>query len=345
MTNNELLKQIQKDHRQLARYLYFFEKDQHGEFVPSDRLKFTAEQCNQPGVAGDLSLKDLLVLISGRERFFIEWYHHNKLGMEYDQFNQDLIPQDITQIDNFILIHKQGQSLEETLIDFDTAYQQLLEVVKRIPAGYLSPVDKQDEAEKISIVGLLQEMTWNSYRWAKRAIRQWSRRGIRINKAQMLERIQTERRRLEKNLTSLPEAVLVEKGVLGDWSIKDIMAHLVDWEQRFLGWYQAGLRGEIPQTPAPGLTWEDLDQLNQDIYNRNRNRPPESIMAEFDSSYEQVMQTICAIPEEEIFHPGVFAWTGNSNLATFILANTANHYRWAKTHIRKWGKSGNLLIP
>ena len=345
MTNNELLKQIQKDYRQLARYLYFFEKDQHGEFVPSDRLKFTAEQCNQPGVAGDLSLKDLLVLMSGRERFFIEWYQHNKLGMEYDQFNQDLIPQDVTQIDNFILVHKQGQSLEETLIDFDTAYQQLLEVVKRIPHGYLSPVDIQDQAGKNSIVGLLQEMTWNSYRWAKRAIRQWSRRGIRINKAQMLERIQTERRRLEKNLTSLPEAVLVEKGVLGDWSIKDIMAHLVDWEQRFLGWYQAGLRGEIPQTPAPGLTWEDLDQLNQDIYNRNRNRPLESIMAEFDSSYDQVMQTIRAIPEEEIFRPGVFAWTGNSNLATFILANTANHYRWAKTHIRKWGKSGNLLIP
>lgn len=345
MTNNELLKQIQKDHRQLTRYLYFFEKDQHGEFVPSDRLKFTAEQCNQPGVAGDLSLKDLLVLISGRERFFIEWYQHNKLGMEYDQFNQDLIPQDITQIDNFILVHKQGQSLEETLIDFDTAYQQLLEVVKQIPAGYLSPVDNQDQVGKISIVGLLQEMTWKSYRWAKRAIRQWSRRGIRFNKAQMLERIQTERRRLEKNLASLPEAALVEKGVLGDWSIKDILAHLVDWEQRFLGWYQAGLRGEIPQTPAPGLTWENLDQLNQDIYNRNRNRPLESIMAEFDSSYDQVMQTIRAIPEEEIFHPGVFAWTGNSNLATFILANTANHYRWAKTHIRKWGKSGNLLIP
>jgi len=345
MANNELLKQIQTDRRQLVRYLYFFKRDQHGEFVPSDRLKFNAEQCNQPGVAGDLSLKDLLALISGRERFFIECYQHIKLGTEFNEFNQDLIPQDITRIDNFILVNKQGQPLEDTLIDFDSAHRQLLEIVKRIPSHHLSQVDINKQAGQMNVVGLLQEMSWESYRWAKKCIRKWSRRGIRINKEQMLERIQTERRRLEKNLASLPEDALVEKGVIGDWSIKDILAHLVDWEQRFLGWYQAGLRGEVPQTPAPGLTWEDLDLLNQDIYNRNRNRPLESIMAEFGSSYNQVMQTIRAIPEEEIFHPGVYAWTGNSNLATFIFANTANHYRWAKTHIRKWGKPKNLLIP
>jgi hypothetical protein len=42
------------------------------------------------------------------------------------------------------------------------------------------------------------------------------------------------------------------------------------------------------------------------------------------------------IPEEDIFPVGRFAWTGESNLAAYILANTANHYRWAKTQIRRW---------
>lgn len=152
----------------------------------------------------------------------------------------------------------------------------------------------------------------------------------------MLANIQTERRRLEKNLTSLTDEEMIEPGVIGEWSIKDILAHLIDWEQRFLGWYQAGLRGEVPQTPAPDLTWSDLDQLNQQIYADNKDRSLSSIIADFKISYNQVLETVHAMPEEDLFTAGRYEWTGNSILVAYILANTANHYRWAKTHIRKW---------
>jgi hypothetical protein len=54
-------------------------------------------------------------------------------------------------------------------------------------------------------------------------------------------------------------------GVVGDWSVKDIVARLVDWEQRFIGWYDAGLRGEVPEVPAPGIVWDELDILNKEL--------------------------------------------------------------------------------
>jgi hypothetical protein len=201
-------------------------------------------------------------------------------------------------------------------------------------------VEHYEWAAGRSLVEILQVMTWESYRRVKKSIRKWSRLGTaRMNKDQLLAAIQTERRRLEKNLAPLSGEEMVASGVIGTWSVKDILAHLVDWEQRFLGWYQAGLRGEIPQTPAPGLSWSDLDQLNQQIYEQNKNRSLESVMTDFHTSYSEVFQVVKGIPEGDIFTPGSYAWTESSNLAAFIKANTANHYRWAKTHIRRWMRS------
>lgn len=160
-----------------------------------------------------------------------------------------------------------------------------------------------------------------------------------MDKEQMLVSIETERRRLEKNLANFTEQEMIEPGVIGEWSIKDILAHLVDWEQRFLGWYQAGLRGEIPHTPAPGETWHDLDRLNREIYEENKERALSSVLSDFHSSYTQVLEIIQSMPESEIFDVGHYAWTENANLAAFIMANTANHYRWAKTQIRKWERA------
>jgi hypothetical protein len=57
----------------------------------------------------------------------------------------------------------------------------------------------------------------------------------KLTKEKIIERIHTERRRLEKNLAVLSDDDMVESGVIGEWSVKDIMAHLFDWEQRFLG--------------------------------------------------------------------------------------------------------------
>ncbi|MHA1956140.1 MAG: ClbS/DfsB family four-helix bundle protein [Candidatus Thorarchaeota archaeon] len=162
---------------------------------------------------------------------------------------------------------------------------------------------------------------------------------MRWNKERIIESIHTERRRLEKNLSSLSDADMLEPGVIGEWSVKDIMAHLFDWEQRFLGWYEAGLRGEVPETPAPGLEWSQLRILNQKVFEKHQTRTLDDIKTEFQTSFERVLDTVDGISEEDIFVAGRFAWTGKDTLAGFVLANTANHYRWAKTRIRRWLKA------
>ena len=163
----------------------------------------------------------------------------------------------------------------------------------------------------------------------------------RWTKKRILESINTERRRLEKNLASISDEDMLVRGVIGEWSVKDIMAHLFDWEQRFLGWYEAGLRGEAPETPAPGLKWSQLRILNQQVFEKHQNRTLADVKSEFQASYERLLDTLNGIPEEDMYEVGRFEWTGTGNIAGFILANSANHYRWAKTRIRRWIKATN----
>jgi nicotinamidase-related amidase len=42
-----------------------------------------------------------------------------------------------------------------------------------------------------------------------------------------------------------------------------------------------------------------------------------------------------SLSEEELFTPGRHKWTGASNLASYVDANTGAHYRWAQTGIRR----------
>ena len=154
-------------------------------------------------------------------------------------------------------------------------------------------------------------------------------------KEQLLALIHTERTKLDKKMDGLSPEEMVFPGAMGDWSVKDILAHLVDWERRLVKWYEIGLRDEMPQLPAPGFTWGQLSALNQQGYERHKDRPLEDVLASYLASYQQVLALIECMTEEEIFEVGRYAWTGKkSNLAVYIAANTYKHYAWAAKEIR-----------
>jgi hypothetical protein len=78
MSKDELIQPIKTDHCQLNRYLFFFEKDQSGDLVPSRRLKFKVKEMETPGVSAGWSLKDILTHLTGWENYFCEWYNANR---------------------------------------------------------------------------------------------------------------------------------------------------------------------------------------------------------------------------------------------------------------------------
>ncbi len=152
-------------------------------------------------------------------------------------------------------------------------------------------------------------------------------------KSEILTRIQVEHDHLVAILAGLAPQEMVEPGVMRQWSVKDILAHLTAWEQHFLAWVAAGLRGETPQPP---LARAEMDAFNQQVYLANRDRPLEEVLAGFHSSYRQTLETVQAIPAGDWFTPRRFAWTGRYRLYAFITGNTYHHYTWAQTQLHAW---------
>ena len=159
------------------------------------------------------------------------------------------------------------------------------------------------------------------------------------SKDQLLQDIQVQHRLLMRTLAALGEEVMLQPGAVGNWSVKDVLAHLTAWEQLFLDWYRSGLLGETPQKPAPGITWKQLGKLNRMIYEAHSSQELDEIKEEFADSYQTIVREITEMSEEMISTPGYFAWTNGYNLQGYIRANTANHYRWAKNQIHRWLKN------
>jgi hypothetical protein len=162
--------------------------------------------------------------------------------------------------------------------------------------------------------------------------------GRRLRKAELLAEIDRERQALDDILAGLSRRQMTRSGVTrGGWSVKDILAHLVEWQQMNLDWYAAGLRGEKPAIPAPGYTLRDLPRLNAMIYRKHHRRSLDAIVADYHSYHDEVVALIRCCSNADLVTLGRFSWTGPSwTLSDYLRAATAAHYLWARTRIRRW---------
>jgi hypothetical protein len=167
--------------------------------------------------------------------------------------------------------------------------------------------------------------------------------GKRLRKKELLLEIQRERNALDDSLALVPIRQMTKAGVTrGGWSVKDVLAHLVEWQQMNLDWYAAGLRREKPAMPAPGFTLRELPRLNQMIYYKHHRRSLQAVMQDYRSYHNRVVELIEALPDSDLVTLNRFSWTGPSwTLSDYLRASTAAHYLWARTRIHRWWRSKN----
>jgi hypothetical protein len=165
--------------------------------------------------------------------------------------------------------------------------------------------------------------------------------GRRLPKKQLLDEIDRERRALDETLAALSKREMTKPGVTrGGWSVKDVLAHLVEWQQMNLNWYAAGLRGEKPAMPAPGFTLRELPRLNQMIYRKHHRRSLKAVLDDYRTYHELVVDLIESLPDDDLVTLERFSWTGPSwTLSDYLRASTAAHYLWARTRIRRWWRN------
>lgn len=165
--------------------------------------------------------------------------------------------------------------------------------------------------------------------------------GKRLRKSELLKTIHRERTALDDTLTLLSTRQMTQAGVTrGGWSVKDILAHLAEWQEMNIRWYEAGLRGGKPELPAPGFTWREIPRLNQLIYRMHRRRSLRAILHDYHLNHDRIVALVKSLSNSDLTTLGRYSWTGPSwTLSDFFRANTAAHYLWARTRIRRWWRN------
>ncbi len=162
--------------------------------------------------------------------------------------------------------------------------------------------------------------------------------GKRLPKSTLLEEIEQERTKLNALLEGIPPELMTKLGVTpSGWSVKDMLAHILGWQDHLLRWHAAELRGETPAVPAPGLTWRDLKRFNEMIYQEHKARSLKSILKDHEAFHRKMLDLIERTPDKDFLAVRRFRWMGPTwTLSDYCRAETASHYRWACKWIRPW---------
>ena len=124
-----------------------------------------------------------------------------------------------------------------------------------------------------------------------------------MKKSELLNWLQQQNRQWEAFLDQIGEERMDQGGVAGDWSIKDIVAHLTGWQPRLTAHIQAAQRGEPePPPPWPAHLQTD-DEINAWIYEANRRRSVQEILDESRQVFQQFLAVIEGLPDDILIEP------------------------------------------
>lgn len=157
-------------------------------------------------------------------------------------------------------------------------------------------------------------------------------------KDDLIAEIQKERTTLDTIVQKVPSDIINVPGACDDWSVKDILAHIWEWQNMMIKWYEDGISGKQVHTPKEGYTWAMVKELNHAIYEQHKNDRLEDIQKGISDCETKIIEILKKLDDQEIFEKGKFSWIGNGKFVSFVRPCTAGHYRWGRKLISAWLK-------
>jgi hypothetical protein len=157
-------------------------------------------------------------------------------------------------------------------------------------------------------------------------------------RADFVDRIEAIRERWRGLVADVGELRMELPGAMGDWSFKDVAAHLSGWRRRTIDRLEAAGRGD-PPPPAPwpaelgvGDVGED-DPINTWIHERTKDRPLSDVLAEADATYDAFIAAIVALPLKDATDPERFDWLEGEAL---VDSDPGGHLTEHEQDVRRW---------
>jgi hypothetical protein len=117
------------------------------------------------------------------------------------------------------------------------------------------------------------------------------------SKSELLQTIRTSRNEWDALIAQIPHYRLSEAGVSGSWSIKDIIAHVTEYDR----WLALGLAMRLQKPPQIWLDDISLDEFNAVLYQQIADRNPNDILLDSNEVFRDLIHEIEAHSEAYLF--------------------------------------------
>ena len=159
-----------------------------------------------------------------------------------------------------------------------------------------------------------------------------------MNKQALIDELHTSRAELLDALDGLsPEQMLLPNAV-GDWSVRDVLSHLVDWEAELIT-----ALNQIQNKKYPAIMdIDNIDGWNEKQHFEHAQRPLESILEDFEGVHRMLLRILSDFPEKALIDNRRFSWMEGEPLAYLIEETAILHEREHADDIRIWREQNDL---
>ena len=146
-----------------------------------------------------------------------------------------------------------------------------------------------------------------------------------MKKYQLLERLEKAWTTLQDSYTGFSDPQLMEPGVMGEWSVKDILAHVTTWEEEALSYLPLILIGARP----PRYTqYGGIDAFNVQMAEQNRAMELSDVLRQLDETHHRLIDYLQSVPEEH--------FTRETPFRHRLRLDTYSHYPLHAGAIQEW---------
>jgi hypothetical protein len=146
-----------------------------------------------------------------------------------------------------------------------------------------------------------------------------------MDRRQLLERLDRAWAALKDSYADLPAARLTEPGVTGDWSVKDILAHVTTWEAEALKYLPLIIAGG---TPPRYVTYGGINAFNAQMAEQKRGLLLADVLAQLNETHRRLIAFIESVPEDQ--------FTRETRFRRRLRLDTYSHFPEHIRAIREW---------
>jgi len=149
---------------------------------------------------------------------------------------------------------------------------------------------------------------------------------VAVDRSQLLKRLDKAWEAFRESYAGLSNAELVEPGVSGAWSVRDIIAHVTWWEEEALTHLPLIVAGGRP--PRYSVTYGGIDAFNAKMTEERKDLLLVEVLRRQEDVHRRLIALIESAPDDQV--------NGETRFRRRLRLDTYGHYPKHERAIRKW---------